>query len=220
MREEAAERDGTMYKHDCPFNHELLTAYASGNAAGSDERKIVERHLAQCACCRREVARLEQIWWALDVWEEKETRVPLRLEGFRQRVSAAKRSEPWWSGAWNRVRGAFEPMRLAPAAAAALALGVLFSIPVAQTLYPGAPVSQPAVADSEAEDAAGREQRFEKALYAGRAEAERRNAAAARPLYTGYTPNRDIIPSIEADANVNLSPSYAFAASRPRVVTR
>ena len=53
-----------MSTQKCPFNHEKLAAYASGNIDPKD-RSTVERHLAQCSICRKEVQILEQTWWRL-----------------------------------------------------------------------------------------------------------------------------------------------------------
>ncbi|MFB3785721.1 MAG: zf-HC2 domain-containing protein [bacterium] len=84
-----------MNTHVCLFNQELLVDYVSGNCA-PDERLAAERHLAQCAECRREVLELEKTWWALDVWQEEKTPGAPRLNDLRLRLAAQTDRRGLW----------------------------------------------------------------------------------------------------------------------------
>lgn len=86
----------------CPFNHELLSTYASGNGSAQD-RSVVERHLANCGHCRREVLELEKSWWALDVWRDEDIPVHPRFDVLKNRIQASRepislvqRAKPYW----------------------------------------------------------------------------------------------------------------------------
>jgi len=84
-----------MSMRDCPFNHELLTAYATGNVE-AHERAVVERHLAQCPVCRREVVLLEKTWWVLDSWQEDLRNPAPRVDDLRMKIARSKHSQPLW----------------------------------------------------------------------------------------------------------------------------
>lgn len=100
--------------HNSDHYDELLTVYASGNSSQQD-RQRVEKLLSQCPDCRRKVMELEQTWWALDVWEEDERRVPLRLNNFRARLAEVKNEQPLWKRAVEQVGFFFRPAQLMPA---------------------------------------------------------------------------------------------------------
>ncbi|MDP8246323.1 MAG: zf-HC2 domain-containing protein [Candidatus Hinthialibacter antarcticus] len=111
----------------CPFNHELLSAYASGNGSAQD-RGVVERHLANCGHCRREVLELEKSWWALDVWRDEDIAVQPRfdvlknrIQANRQPVSLMQRAKPYWHQA-NRTLA--KSSKFAAAAAVAMVMVV------------------------------------------------------------------------------------------------
>ncbi len=72
----------------CPFNHELLSTYASGNGSPQD-RSVVERHLANCVHCRKEVLELEKSWWALDVWRDQDISVHPRFDLLKSRIETS-----------------------------------------------------------------------------------------------------------------------------------
>jgi anti-sigma factor RsiW len=100
--------------HNSDHYDELLTVYASGNSS-QEERQRVEKLLAQCAGCRHKVMELEQTWWALDVWEEDERQVPLRLNNFRARLAEVKNEQPAWKRAYEQIAFFFRPAQLMPA---------------------------------------------------------------------------------------------------------
>jgi len=81
--------------HNCMFNHELLVVYASGNA-NSQERTTVERHLAQCDRCRKEITELEHVWWCMDIWEDESESVIPRYNDLRVRVAASQEETSNW----------------------------------------------------------------------------------------------------------------------------
>lgn len=116
-----------MNELKCPFNHELLSSYASGNGSAQD-RIVVERHLANCAHCRREVLELEKSWWALDVWRDEDISVTPRfdvlknrIQANRQPISFAARMKPYWHQA-NRMLS--KSSKFAAAAAVAMIMTV------------------------------------------------------------------------------------------------
>lgn len=99
--------------HNSDHYDEMLTVYASGNSS-QQERQRVEKLLSQCADCRHKVMELEQTWWALDVWEEDERQVPLRLNNFRTRLAEVKSEQPAWKRAYEQVSFFFRPAQLVP----------------------------------------------------------------------------------------------------------
>ncbi|HOJ60078.1 MAG TPA: zf-HC2 domain-containing protein [bacterium] len=121
-----------MNTHVCPFNHELLAGYVSGNCT-PEERLVAERHLAQCPQCRREVLELEKTWWALDVWQEDHIPVKPRLNDLHMRLAAHQERR----GVWQALQKSFHcrlalwrfklsALRFSPAASlATLLFGIL-----------------------------------------------------------------------------------------------
>lgn len=99
--------------HNSDHYDEMLTVYASGNSSQQD-RQRVEKLLSQCADCRHKVMELEQTWWALDVWEEDERQVPLRLNNFRARLAEVKNEQPAWKRVYEQVSFFFRPTQLMP----------------------------------------------------------------------------------------------------------
>jgi anti-sigma factor RsiW len=121
-----------MSVQKCPFNHEKLVAYSSGNLQ-TKERVLVERHLAQCSICRMEVRNLEQIWWSLDVWDFEPQHSQPRLKDLHRRIAATKQSKPFWLHYSENVMGWFTSVRPVPALAMATILSALFMLPVLQS---------------------------------------------------------------------------------------
>ena len=122
-----------MSKPECPFNHELLVAYATGNVELHD-RTIVEQHLAQCPLCRQEVVQLEKTWWVLDVWQEDVHNVPLRLDDLRRRLAVSQKSNPFWLRLSDGIQYYFFSIRLGPASAVAGILVAFLAYPWFHTI--------------------------------------------------------------------------------------
>lgn len=100
--------------HFCMFNHELLVMYVAHNVASS-ERVEVERHLAQCAECRREIKELEQSWLALDIWNEDVESARPRINDLRLRLKAAQSKPSLREMLRKRMEIFSIPWRLVPA---------------------------------------------------------------------------------------------------------
>lgn len=120
-----------MNELKCPFNHELLSSYASGNGSAQD-RIVVERHLGNCSHCRREVLELEKCWWALDVWRDEDISVTPRfdvlknrIQACRQPISLAARIKPYWHQA-NRMLSKSSKFAAAAAVAMIMTVAVLY----------------------------------------------------------------------------------------------
>lgn len=120
-----------MSVHQCPFNHEKLVGYASGNLDPKD-RVVVERHLAQCPVCRQEVRILEQTWWTLDVWEFEADYGQPKLGDFKRRVAETKQAKnPWLR--FSEMMYAWQlHFRPAPTLAFATMACLLFLLPLFQ----------------------------------------------------------------------------------------
>ncbi len=139
--------------HACMFNHELLVAYASGNV-DTHERGTVERHLAQCAKCRREITELERVWWSLDTWEEECETIEPRLHDLRSRIAASQKQIPLWQQWYNHlnqyITSAFDAIQTKPALAFGMFLvAALFAAPFAKQYWVENPESNthaPAIA--------------------------------------------------------------------------
>lgn len=101
-------------QHNSDHYDELLTVYAAGNSTPQD-RQRVEKLLSQCQDCRHKVMELEQTWWALDVWEQDERQVPLRLNNFRSRLAEVKNQQSSWKRVFEQVSVFFRPAQLMPA---------------------------------------------------------------------------------------------------------
>ena len=125
---------------NCMFNHELLVSYASGSAT-PDERSTVERHLAGCAECRREIVELESVWWALDTWQMENVTTKPRLADLRRRLVETKQVQPLWTRIRERFTLNVFSVRPLPAAAMAVIACMLLLYPSMQSLYdPTAPI--------------------------------------------------------------------------------
>ncbi len=118
-----------MSAQKCPFNHELLASYSSGNISLKD-RTVVERHLATCELCRREVVELEKIWWSLDVWQDEVQHAPLRFNELKLRLEASQTVRQSWMQVLKSYLPEFnKPFQWAPTAVLAGIVGVLILLP-------------------------------------------------------------------------------------------
>jgi len=97
----------------CMFNQELLNSYASHSVSAS-ERIMVEQHLSQCALCRREVARMEKTWLALDVWKEDVESAAPRLNDLRLRLNAVRTKPTLIEKLRNALGACLAPVRMMP----------------------------------------------------------------------------------------------------------
>ncbi|RJP25321.1 MAG: hypothetical protein C4527_17375, partial [Candidatus Omnitrophota bacterium] len=114
-----------MSNRECPFHHELLASYSTGNAT-LQERATVERHLAQCEFCRREVVELEKAWWSLDVWQDEVQHAPLRFNELKLRLANQPTAEKSWIQLLrNQISLIRLSWRMTPAAALAGIVGIL-----------------------------------------------------------------------------------------------
>lgn len=129
----------------CRSARKLLSRRISGPLPGGDGAAL-ERHLASCTECRREQARLEGAWRALDAlgapgaapddWD--------RIEG------ALDRGSRWWEGAWTwdlAPGGAGRAWVLAGMIVIGAGGGVLISRPLLVRTQPG-PVEARAFAET------------------------------------------------------------------------
>ena len=121
-----------MNTQKCPFNHEKLAAYASGNIDPKD-RVTVERHLAQCAICRKEVRILEQTWWTLDTWSFETETIQPRLDDLKRRIALSKQTKSFWSRVADIGKSWQVSFRPVPALAMATLACLLFLVPFMQT---------------------------------------------------------------------------------------
>lgn len=118
------------------FNHELLVEYASGNH-DPNLRSVVERHLATCLQCRREVVELEQTWWALDTWNLESQPAEPRLNDLQLRIAALDEPPPTlWKRAYHFAAHQWDAFKPAPRYAVAAALGVALMLPALHMLPP------------------------------------------------------------------------------------
>ena len=102
----------------CSEFEELLSAKLDGELTAEEAGRL-EAHLAGCEVCRREYARLERVWEALDVLDDIEVSADLADRVFKRAVGASR------SG--HRIRRSAK--WFVPAAAAA---GVLVAVLVGQ----------------------------------------------------------------------------------------
>jgi hypothetical protein len=141
-----------MSEWNCMFNHELLVDYASGNNDQKD-RSVVERHLAKCYQCRREVTELEQAWWALDTWSMESQRPELRLNDLRLRIASLDEPPtPVWTRMRHFISHQWDAFRPAPRFAVAAMLGVMVMLPTLHLLAPtqgGQPTQQAVAVDNQ-----------------------------------------------------------------------
>ncbi|MEW6239061.1 MAG: zf-HC2 domain-containing protein [Candidatus Omnitrophota bacterium] len=131
----------TMVERSCPYNHERLTSYASGNLSHA-ERSDVEHHLAICAECRQELNEFQKTWLALDLWQEESAPAAPCLQDLRFRIAAAKQSQSSWNKVRNSLRLPQGLFRLAPAMTLAGVMGAVF-------LYPWVQQTQMAVVQND-----------------------------------------------------------------------
>ncbi|MBI1387927.1 MAG: hypothetical protein GC154_05720 [bacterium] len=131
-------------KKNCPFNDELLVSYASGNC-DAQERAQVERHVASCGECRREIVELEKAWWSLDTWNDENIPVQprfnellCRIQTKAQPISLRERMIPYW-------RQARQAMTHAPKFAAAATIGCMLLLAASQSVMDPAGASSPVV---------------------------------------------------------------------------
>ncbi len=92
----------------------LLPWYANGTLGQGEARKV-DRHLALCASCRRELESLKHVRSAVILSSEE---VPAPSAGGLERVLARIEAEEratrveraaWWEGLWDRVRSVVLP---------------------------------------------------------------------------------------------------------------
>ncbi len=131
-----------MNEVNCPFNQELLSAFATGNV-DPDERKIVERHLAQCPECRREVVKFEETWWLLDTWEVKEERIPLQFDALYGRLLETRQKESPWRRFWDSLSFYQTRFNLRPAFVFATVLAAIMLYPAFLYLFTNDNISTP-----------------------------------------------------------------------------
>lgn len=141
-----------MSARNCPFNQEKLAAYASGNLDAQD-RVVVERHLAQCADCRKEVRKLEQLWWTLDIWALDVDEAKPRLNDLKQRIQDSKNKKSAWLNFQESLLAWRQFFRPAPTFAMATVVCSLILMPWAVSLISnpteaGHPASIQAVTDT------------------------------------------------------------------------
>ncbi|MGD0619975.1 MAG: zf-HC2 domain-containing protein [Bryobacteraceae bacterium] len=104
----------------------LMVALAAGTLTPA-EQETLERHIDECAGCRRLADEQKAVWSALDVWT-----VPMVSEDFDQRLHAriaveARRS--WWKRQWDSLSHArFSWKPVLPVAAACVALFGVFLV--------------------------------------------------------------------------------------------
>lgn len=227
----------TCTKHNCDYHDELLTVYATGNAS-QEERQRVEKWLSQCPDCQRKVMELEQTWWALDVWEEDQRQVPLRINNFHARLAEVKNEQPAWRRVYEHVAFFFRPPQLVPAMSmAAVALfAVVFLYHLGNNLMdsqqdnPAISVTNPVdstiettpinsqavvlVGDSTTQQKNARREAFfdEQVRRARLEEMKRAQSFSNRMSYTktaGFVPNRNIVSAHNSlDEEVQLRPGY------------
>lgn len=114
---------------DCPVREaegiERLISYAAGTL-GAAESSVLERHLAECAKCRKLAGEQKNVWEALEGW----TPAPISSDFDRrlyQRI-AMEGGRPWWRFLWP-PRFSFGFRHAAPVALACVALAAAFLIP-------------------------------------------------------------------------------------------
>lgn len=222
-----------MSTPECPFNHELLAAYASGNA-DNRERVIVEQHLAQCPLCRAEVVELEKTWWVLNTWTDEVNTLTPPLNDLRRRLAALPPQRSPWYQFWLDLPTLFTPHRWVPVTVLSGLLLAVFLLPVMQSyLYKSntnseaafqakntanksvtEPEKKAAIPDPETIQEANREDRFAKAL----AQSEQDSKNLETMVYygkggtlhlanMGFAPNSNIIPAHDSDVETTLIPA-------------
>lgn len=131
----------------CPFNHELLSAFATGNCEPK-ERLVVEKHLASCRHCRQEVKALEAAWWSLDTWRDESITVQPRFNELRCRIKARPEPITLRDRMKPYLRQAGAGWRHASKFAAAAAIAAIMTAAVFQTSETGAPSGSSSPASS------------------------------------------------------------------------
>jgi hypothetical protein len=103
-----------------------MVALAAGTLTPA-EQETLERHIDECAGCRRLADEQKAVWSALDVWT-----VPMVSEDFDQRLHAriaVAELRPWWKRQWDSLSHArFSWKPVLPVAAACVALFGVFLV--------------------------------------------------------------------------------------------
>lgn len=104
----------------------LMVALAAGTLTPA-EQETLERHIDECAGCRRLADEQKAVWSALDAWT-----VPTVSENFDQRLHAriaVEARRPWWKCEWDSLsHGRFSWKPVLPVAAACVALFGVFLV--------------------------------------------------------------------------------------------
>ena len=111
------------HNHSCMFNHELLASYAARSISPA-ERVKVEQHLSECDDCRREIKELENVWLALDSWQENVETAKPRLNDFRLRLDAVRKKpslRETLRSKWDTLAAPFRMMPATPVLATIVA---------------------------------------------------------------------------------------------------
>jgi len=107
----------------CPIEteetSELLLQYCAGRL-DAETARILERHIGECAACRRMFEEQQQVWRALDDWEA----LPVTADFDRRLYGRIDREgvQPWWRRLSTPLRPLVAHRGLAVAAAACLML--------------------------------------------------------------------------------------------------
>jgi anti-sigma-K factor RskA len=117
------------------------------------EQETLERHIAECAECRRLADEQKVVWSALGAWT-----VPAVSEDFDQRLHAriaVEARRPWWKREWDSLSHArFSWKPVLPVAAACVALFGVFLAhnPVSLGTSPTAPAAVIRMQDAQKVD--------------------------------------------------------------------
>ncbi len=144
---------------NCPIHDRKQLAVVLGDVAGtltSGEQASFERHMADCAECRRLVEEQQAAWTALDEWQ-----APAVSEDFDRKLYAriaAQEQLPWWKRQWNALAhpaAGFSWKPAVPVSLACVALCAAFLIHDSAGTHaalPAAPAAAPTEQDAQKVD--------------------------------------------------------------------